>query len=189
MTSEWRVYEALRHCQASFSADPSATHPVPSGFPVARFGRHVPSASPQAPALHVLAMEALGPDLGALLANRQPGAAAAAATAAATSTCAPSSVALLSSAAALPLPPPRGLSLKTVLALGEQMVGLLQRLHAAGICHRDLKVFKRLARMGQLWLRLCVLGLQLVCIAPRERERERANPLSTLLACCVCFVA
>jgi len=78
-------------------------------------------------------MEALGPDLGALLASRQQGAAASH----------PSSSSASSQSNGFtspPTPPPRRMSLKTVLSLGEQMVGLLERLHAAGFCHRDLKV-------------------------------------------------
>lgn len=138
MVNEWRVYEALRQPQPGASNDPDSSHKAISGFPVARFGRHEPSpssslATPQACALHVLAMEALGPDLGALLASRQPGAAAPL----------PSSSSAASQSngsTSPPPPPPRGMSLKTVLSLGEQMVGLLERLHAAGFCHRDLKV-------------------------------------------------
>ena len=142
MVNEWRVYEALRQRQTDAAADPNHKG-LSSGFPVARFGRHEPtptSSTPQACALHVLAMEALGPDLGALLASRQPGAAAAANATTSAPSSSSSSASTQPNGSASPPSPPRGLSLKTVLSLGEQVVSLLERLHAAGFCHRDLKV-------------------------------------------------
>ena len=93
LDTEWKVYEAI-----GTSAAPAGC----GGFPKARFSRD--PTYPDTP-MKVLAMEALGDDLTAVMARCRGG----------------------------------KISLNSVLALGEQMVCLLEVLHRAGFCHRDVK--------------------------------------------------